>query len=344
MVENPSDPVAPDLETEASEASPPSPPERPAFKDRKVALVAFGVVELLIALGVLLMALLQFVMAAGVGPFASVAAEGGRPGAFLAIGLFYLFGAIGVATLGVGSIYCRRWARALNLVLASVGLATGVFVSVMMVFIAPTMMRSMESQMGGAPPGMGFVMGCTAVGLAIMYLIIPAAFVFFYRSPHVKATCEHRDPKPRWTDRRPLPVLAGALLLFMGSGALFTPAMGMGVPFFGAIATGAAAWVVAGIQGLGMLVLSWGMFRLQRWAWLGAIVLTALSGVSMLVTFAIRDLAEMYSEANMPPETLEMMNQMGFPGLMVPLWAVSLLAVIAFYVWLGRYFKSADPA
>jgi hypothetical protein len=37
-------------------------------------------------------------------------------------------------------------------------------------------------------------------------------FHLFYRDKDVELTCRHRDPVERWTDRRPLPVIAAVLL------------------------------------------------------------------------------------------------------------------------------------
>ena len=44
--------------------------------------------------------------------------------------------------------------------------------------------------------------------LGVFFVILPAVWIFFYKSRQVKATCEARDPVARWTDACPLPVLA----------------------------------------------------------------------------------------------------------------------------------------
>lgn len=323
-----------------STASAPPPPSGLAFKDRRVALVAFGVLQLLIAVGILAMAALQLLMAVGGEAFAP---SGGVPvsrAPFIGSGLFYLaLGAIAIV-LGIGSIRCRRWARALTLLLASFGLAIGVASAVILGLTMPGMIRTMEGQMGGAQPGVGFVVGCMVVGLGLVYLILPAAFVLFYRSRHVKATCEFYDPKPRWTDRRPLPVLAGSLVLLSGCSAILTPWMGLGMPFFGSILSGGLSWLVVGIFAITTVVLAWGFFNLRRWAWLGALVFMAVNGLNGLLTFSGNGLLDLYERLEIPSEQLEMMQTMGLVRLMAPMMAVSLVLLLGFYLWLGRYFKA----
>jgi len=122
MVENDSLSHGSDVEAGSAERAEPSPPEQPGFKDRKAGLIAFGVAQLLMALGMASMAALQFVLMAKLGGFAPPGAAPASKWGFFGAGIFYLLLALVAAVLGVGSIRCRRWARALNLVLASLGL------------------------------------------------------------------------------------------------------------------------------------------------------------------------------------------------------------------------------
>lgn len=342
MVENDSLSEEANVEAKNPEAAEVIPSEAPPLKDRRAGLIAFGVVQLLMALGLLAMAAFQFFMVVGAERFVPPGSAPASKGMFLAGGIFYLALAIVAAVLGIGSMRCRRWARALNLMLASLGLAMGVLVSIMLGFFMPGLVRTMESQMGGAQPGVGFVMGCMVVGMAFMYLITPGAFVVFYRSRHVKATCEFRDPKPRWTDGCPLPVLAGSVLLLSGSAAVLTPAMGLGIPLFGRVVTGAGSWLVATALGVVAVALAWGLYRMQRWAWLGALTLTALNGLNMLITFRGDGLFELYEQMGMPADQLETMAEMGITRLMTPMMATTVLLMFGFYLWLGRYFGAGE--
>src|SRR4029079_15914317 len=64
----------------------------------------------------------------------------------------------------------------------------------------------------------------------VIYIVIPGIAVLFYRSPHVKHTCDVRDPVARWTDRCPLPVLALCLLQ-----AFSVPVVLLTIPVYGAV-------------------------------------------------------------------------------------------------------------
>ncbi len=48
-------------------------------------------------------------------------------------------------------------------------------------------------------------------------VILPLLFVLFYRSRHVKATCESYHPAPDWSEACPLPLLALSLMFFVGA-------------------------------------------------------------------------------------------------------------------------------
>ena len=56
----------------------------------------------------------------------------------------------------------------------------------------------------------------TIVGLflALFYLVLPGAGVLIFGNRNLRATVEHRDPGPSWTEQRPLPVLAVILSLY----------------------------------------------------------------------------------------------------------------------------------
>lgn len=341
MAENESRSQGADLEASPPGVSDSSLPEGPGFKDRKIGLIVFGVVQLLMALGMVLMAAFQFMMVAGAERFAPPGSAPASKWTLLGGGFVFLALAVVAVVLGIGSIRCRRWARSLNLLLASLGLAMGVLGSITLGFLMPRMMRTMEIQMSAAPAWFGFFIGCMAVGMVFMYLIVPAAFVVFYRSRHVKATCEFYDPEPRWTDRRPLPVLAGALMLLSGTASVVTPAMGFGVPLFGWIATGAAAWLIAGGFTLASALLAWGFFHRRRWAWLGALANTVLGGANGLLMFRGKG---WYELAQVPNDQLETMEKMGIPGLMRPMMATGFVLTLVFYVWLGKYFKTDDQS
>ena len=94
----------------------------PAYKNRRTGLVVFGIA--LIALGALC---LLFVPLMALGHFMA-AKTTGQSNLRMVLPSILMYAGLGVllVTLGIGSIKCRRWARALTLVLSWACLVVGV--------------------------------------------------------------------------------------------------------------------------------------------------------------------------------------------------------------------------
>ncbi|MFA5204083.1 MAG: hypothetical protein WC708_06715, partial [Lentisphaeria bacterium] len=239
-------------------------------KDRKTGLVVFGIFEILLGAFFLLLLL---VMTVGMAATAALGRQQGaasplNAGAMLAVFLFYALLATWFIWMGIGSILARRWARALLLVSSWLWLVCGIMGLGYLLIFLPAMREQMSGG-GQLPQQVVAIIQYVIIGImTIFYLIIPGAFVLFYGSRHTKATCERRDPRIRWTDKCPLPVLAVSLMA--GSWAACMPVMGVygwAVPFFGTILTGGAGAAVA----LACLCLfgyvAWGTYRLRMGAW-----------------------------------------------------------------------------
>src|SRR5260370_37341773 len=85
----------------------------------------------------------------------------------------------------------------------------------------------------------------------------------------VKRTCELHDPKPRWTDRCPLPVLGLSLWLFFGALAmLIVPfAFRLVFPLFGILLVGWLGVIVSIVFAAVWLYAAWALYRLDRRGW-----------------------------------------------------------------------------
>jgi hypothetical protein len=177
------------------------------YKDRSTGLTVFGIATILLggACGMMvpLMIAVQAMAAktTGIPPNYQSAA--------FAAGLYGMI-AVVMVWLGYGSIMARRWARTLLLIFAGSWLLMGVISMAFMVIMMPQIMESVRlSQPPGQPqlPEAAFslVMGLMFVIMGVIFLVLPGIWALFYRSPHVKATCEARDPVERWTDRCPAP-------------------------------------------------------------------------------------------------------------------------------------------
>ena len=257
---------------------------------------------------------------------------------------FYAFLAVLFVVLGIGSILARRWARALTLVLAWMWLAGGILALLMMSVWMPNVFDA-AAQEQQLPPQAMIVMQVVMLGtMGCMYLVVPGVFVSFYQSPHVKATCEFKDPHVRWTDNCPLPVLALSLLLGFGAATmLFSVCYGGVIPFFGILLKGVPSALVILCITLLFAYLSWATYKLKMGAWWTTLVFYGVLGISAIVTFSRIKMMNFYREMNFPEEQLELMQKSGMVDRMnMPLMmGASFAAIVGFMLWVRRYFVAA---
>jgi len=320
-----------------------STPQTMPYKDRSVGLVIFGILTILLGC---LSGLLVFMMLAGQ---AMSARTTGAPVPFSAIlPAISIYGALAVALvwLGIGSIMARRWARALLLIFSWSWLGLGLFVVVMMAFFMPKVLANMSSSGTTGHPAMtssmivGIMVGMFMV-FGILFVILPAVWIFFYNSRHVKATCETRDPATRWTDACPLPVLGLCLwLLFSVPMMLVMPLAGHCVmPFFGMFLTGlpgtlfclaiAALWSYA----------AWRLYKLDARGWWLILIALCVFMASALMTFAQHDMMEMYRLMGYPEAQIEQMQKTGLlvGNRMTWLMSLSVLPFLAYLFFVKKF-------
>jgi hypothetical protein len=312
------------------------------YHDRKTGLVLFGVLEIAIGFICLLLILLMLIGQAVASRNPS--AQPGLSGLAPAMTVYALL-AVAFVWLGIGSILARRWARALLLCFSAVALVGGSIGCVSMAFILPHMFDAIaqQSQQPIQPGAMLVAKVVAAVFMFIVYIVIPGALFLFYRSPHVKRTCEARDPVERWTDLCPLPVLAFSLVMGLAGIAL----LGMvgrfhGFPVFGAFVSGGRGMLLCLLMSAVLLYLAWGFYRLQLRAWWVALAMQVVWAVSNFVTFWRTDVADLYLKMGADHRTAAMSAQL----LEAPAfkWLIA-LSVIGWVVWLfcvRRYFDTPE--
>ena len=311
----------------------------PEFKDRRVGLILFGILQIL--LGAFCAMLIPLMALSGALGQAGGVAMDART--MIPVILQYTLMAVAGIWLGVGSILARRWARALTLVLAWIWLICGVL-GLLFVLAFMGDMYEQIAQEAKLPPQAVVMMQIIMGGMAgCVYILLPGIFILFYRSRHVRATCEFRDPQVRWTDKCPLPVLAVSLLL--GFGAFSTVgilAYGAVLPWFGTLLSGPAALGVVVANAALLSVFAWGTYKLKKWAWLGTMAFLAVWGVSAVITFSRVTLLEMYEKMNFPEAQLELMQKYDMFGKMnlSLLMGIPVAAYLAYLVYVGRYFVS----
>jgi hypothetical protein len=315
-------------------------------RDRSLGLVLLGVVQIFIGIFCALLIPLVLVSVAATralgGPGASPALSGVLPSLILYAVLAAVF-----IVLGIGSIRARRWARALLLVLSWLWLVTGVVSLLVTWFLLP----ALWSQIGGAAGlpggGLAMVMVVTTLLLGFIYVVLPAAFILFYRSPHVAATCRARDPGPSWVEDCQPHILS--LMLIFGLGAvsvLMTPAYGFALPLFGVVLTGAAGALGWALILVLLLYLVWGSARRDLRAWWIAVAACLAAACANTVTVIVVPLDELVARMKLPAdqraliEGLEILSPTVLAILSLACW----LSFVAYLVYVRRFFETGPSS
>ena len=326
--------VPPVLETSA-------PPPLPNFKDRRTGLVVFGILEIL--MGVLCVLMAGFVIL-GQAMIARTSGAAMDTQTLIPAILSYVALATTFVWLGIGSIKCRRWARALILILAWCWLFTGVVSVPLTGVVLPRAMAAAAPNGQALPPGVVITMVIfQLLFMTVMFVVLPAVLVFFHRSPHVKATCEARDPVRRWTDACPLPVLGVSCVLWLGSVMMASlPLAGRGtMPFFGTLLSGWTGSLVAlSMAGLWIWIgFAWYRLKVSGWwALLAAVILLCLSS---FITFSRVDISEMYQKMGYSQAQIDLIRQHNIISSSLMTWSsmFMLVLMVVYLVWAKRFFQ-----
>ena len=318
-------------------------PDAVELKDRKTGLILFGILE--IAIGSLFALMLPFValMTMLSGEFSPVA---GSTNLRLVIPslTFYIVIAVTFVSLGNGSCHCKRWARTLSLMVGWIWLITGVLSLVAWIFIAPRIFSSLAIDDDQFARILSLVTVISTAVLAFIYVILPGAFVLFYRSAAVKATCERRDPHLSWTEKVPEPVLMLSLgHAFLAYFLLWLAAYNWAIPFFGAILTGVSGATVV----LPTVVLSAWLARVvylrKPWSWWAALGLAVIMTVASAVTLMKVDILELYEAMDYPADQIEMLRELGIGGHWLGLWPLVLFTAVyvGYLLYAKRHFTAS---
>jgi len=317
-----------------------------SYKDRSAGLTVFGILTLL--LGGLCAFFVPLML---VGQMVAARANPSQTNPATILPAIVIYGGLAVMLiwLGIGSIRARRWARALLLIFSWSWLIVGLVCVVSMAFVMPKMLAQ-QSAAGGASgqPAMpaaaiAGVMAFMFLFLGVFFVLLPVVWVFFYKSPHVKATCEARDPVTRWTDACPLPVLALCLWLLFGVPMLLLmPVVGHGVmPFFGIFLTGLLGSLLClAVAGLWVYA-SWLLYKLDVRGWWLILIAFIIFTLSAVVTYARHDLIEMYRLMGYPEAQIEQIQRVGLMTGHNIIWLTMsfMLPFLAYILFVKKYFK-----
>lgn len=316
------------------------------FKDRKTGLVIFGILTMLMGgLCALLVPLMFFGQA--------MSAKAGTPQntqAIIPAILMYGVMAVVLVWLGIGSMMARRWARALLLIFSWSWLVVGVLAIGVMAFVLPHLMETINSstrpgqpELPAAAKSLMLLIPMLVVG--VIYLLLPGAWVLFYQSKHVKATCEAADPIVRWTDRCPLPVIAISLWLASGVPMMLVMAVAYHgiIPVFGNFVVGplgSALYVLfAGLWAY----CAWALYKLDRRGWWIVVVSVCIFSISAFMTYSRHELSELYALMGYSKEQIDQIQGFNFLKGSTMAWAslCGTVPLLGYLFYLRRFFPAA---
>jgi hypothetical protein len=303
----------------------------PAHKDRTLGLIIFGVVSILIGACCALLVPLMFL---SVALSETVTGGGVDVRSAWSASALYGFMAVVFVWLGIGSIRARRWARELLLSLSWIWLMTGICSVVIGILVVPAVVGKTGVDTG-IPPEMTMIVMLVIFGLiGSLYVVLPALFVLFYRSPHVAATCRARHPDPQWVDACPrrLLTLMVVWVLFAVS-ALLMPAYNFFFPFFGIVLTGVVGATLWALVLAVCVALAVGTCRKAPWAWWGGLALTLVFTLSSALVTLRLDLSEIMGLMKLPEDQVAMMDTLPMlDGWVVVLGTVFVWGTFIFYL------------
>ena len=318
-----------------------------SYKDRSVGLTTFGILTILMGcLAALMMLFLMIGMAA-----AAKTQNASSPVSTLLPAMF-VYGSLAVTLvwLGIGSIMARRWARALLLIFSWSWLVMGIVMTVIMPFVMAKVMANLPANAKAGQPAMppaaitGMIV-FMVIFFGLFFVLVPAVWIFFYKSRHVKATCELRDPAPRWTDACPLPVLGFCLwLAFSTLMMLLMLFMYHGVmPFFGIFLIGlpGALLYLALVAIWGYA--AWRLYRLDVRGWWLILIATVVFTASALVTYSRHDIIEQYQLMGYPQAQIDQIQKAGFLTGNHMTWFMlfSMLPFVGYLLFIKGYLRKA---
>jgi hypothetical protein len=266
------------------------------------------------------------------------------------VGLQYGLLAAVFLTGGIGSVLCKNWARIFMLVVSGLWLGIGLLSTLMMALTVPMIMRQ---QPGSISPGTQHVIvGVMIMFMAVIMVMLPAIFLFFYSRKSVKATChaekgaQPATPGMEATAARGLPVPLVILGVWQGLGALsiFLILFMRVTLVFGVILHGVAACLV--ILAFSMLsgVAAWAIFQRKLIGWQICLFNVILGTTSMVVTLARRpDWMQLYREMGYGDQMLRTYQQL--PQFQWIMWVgtiVGMTGFIAFLIYTRRFFPTEE--
>ncbi|HUP46133.1 MAG TPA: hypothetical protein VM779_11540 [Thermoanaerobaculia bacterium] len=289
---------------------------------RRTGLIIFGVLQIILGL---LSAAVVLIVAAS--EELAKRAEQAPSGAALASALVvYGIGAAYFITVGIGSLRGRRWARSLSVVVSALWGVAGIVGGLMTAVVLPRTLAAAGSTQTT------MIGGCAALVILVAGIALPLVIHLFYRREDVRVTFELLDPKPRWTDRVPLPVLAVVLVLGFGAIALTANLGNPRLMLFGReIAGTPAAMMLFAFAGLSA-VLAVQLYRLKESAW-WTLILLQIAGIAVGISIVATT-----EPSGAAPGTVAEIADVYRDPWFIAVFAATWIGYFAFLLYLRRFF------
>lgn len=246
---------------------------------------------------------------------------------------YYLI-AITFIPLGYAHLKLQRWARPFSLTLLWFWLLMGL----------PLTLVAYGMYIQAKDPSLAAFLA-TLPFAVILYPVAPVLLIRLYQSRNVKATFESRDPAPFSLDAIPLAVRVLCLLLVFYILTLHVVILLNGVfPLFGTLLSGLEGIIAIDCAIMALVGLTWGLARLKRWAWWGALMAFCLMTVSAIITFARYTLADILLRLDFPTLEREAFQNIPFQDqhITVPV-VLPLLVTVAVIAVARRHFYASTP-
>lgn len=304
--------------------------------DRSAGLILFGVLQLGVGA---ICAMIALAVAAAMSTTPPAAGTLPATGALAPTLVVYAIAAGYFVSVGVGSIRRRRWARALSAAVGALWLVFGVASAIVAFLAIPKLLVMVPRAQEKA-----FITGMAAFAI-IFFIALPLAIFLFYKSDRTRETCELRDPRIRWTDRVPVPVLALTILLGFTAISLLISLTNPIVPMMGTVLTGGpAAITMLALAGL-CAFLTVQLYRLKESAWWTLVLLQVIGGIIGAVTMARMDVNEVYRSAGLLTPQVQAMHleELYRNPLLWVLMVGAWIAYFAFLLAIRKYFVGRGP-
>ncbi len=314
------------------------------YKDRRGWLIAFGVVEILIACFSLLLVILVLSLPHWA-PRNSPAQASRSPGTMIFAAVLYGGMAAVLLAIGVGSIRCKNWARIAMLVVSGLWLGTGVLSTLCILLLAPGIMH----QQGGiSPEARHIVLVVMTATMGFFMVVMPTVFLVFYSRKSVKATCLSRGVGQvlgRTTmelsaSKVPVPVIFLATWEGLGVFAVLAFLVVRVTVVFGVVLHGPVAFLVLLVHSALGGYAAWLIYRRKLLGWAIALFKTVFWTASAVTTFAGHDVLQLYREMGVSEQQMQAVQQFPQTQRMISLMILAVMtALLVFILYTKKFFS-----